>query len=151
VITQLAGAVFLRRIVSDIVNRLTGRIAAGSARGQPLQNNIARHFQIGDKIHLDIEFGQQFLQFFRLWNRPRKTIQNKSLPAIRFLQPCFHNVHNQRIRHEISPIHVFFCFLPKGIPFLDGRSQNVAGGYLYGSVKFFKQLGYRALAGSRCA
>ena len=94
--------------------------AAGHAAGDGLILN--------DEVHDLVDLHAHLLQSFALSDRAGHTVKDKALCAVRLCQALFHDADDNIVRHQSTGIHKTFCLFAHRRAFLNGCTQNVAGG-----------------------
>ena len=70
---------------------------------------------------------QQLTQILRLGHRPRKTVEHKSVAAIRPLDAFRDHLQHQRVRHQLAPLHDRLGLQAERRTFADMLPQHVPG------------------------
>ena len=94
--------------------------AAGHAAGDRLILN--------DEVHDLVDLHAHLLQSFALSDRAGHTVKDKALCAVRLSQALLHDADDDIIGHQSTGVHKTFCLFAHRRAFLNGCTQNVAGG-----------------------
>jgi hypothetical protein len=114
-------------------------ILARPSSSEPAHQFLRIHFNVYHVVDELPDFGKNRLESLGLGDRSRKSIENKTLPAVGSLESLLNDPDDQLIRDELSSIHKRLRLHPQGSLFLHRRSQDIASRNL-GNMKPFNNL-----------
>ena len=87
-------------------------------------------------IH-DLVYRRKFVQRFRLSDVPRKPVEQITVRAVGFFEPCLDYLYRYFVGDELTFVYIGFRLNPDRSTFFDVFSENIARGH----VRDFKTFG----------
>ena len=133
------------RIVLDVIDAATAFMH--TAARQAADNLFIIHRDLDNVV----DNNALIFQGFRLGNGAGKTVQQKTVFAVRLLNPLLNQRNNNIVRYQTTGCHNLFNLFAKLGLGLDRCPKHVTGGNLGNTEAFSNELGLSPLSGAWCA